>query len=80
MFMVWGLPALVVGVFGRVFSLALDIATGVRNSDILTDETINALMVAAMTAAAIGGTLQCARLWAALRKEQQASLRIAHDS
>ncbi|MFB0839992.1 hypothetical protein ACETK3_18555 [Arthrobacter sp. E44] len=80
MFMVWGFLALVVGVFGQVFSVTLDIAAGGRNSDILTDETINALMVAAMTAAAIGGTLQWARLRAAFRKEQQASLRIAHDS
>lgn len=80
MFMVWGCMALVVGVFGQVFSLTLDIAAGVRNSDILTDETINALMVAAMMAAAMGGTLQWARLRAAFREEQQASLQMAHDS
>lgn len=80
MFMVWGVLALVVGVVGRVFSVPLDIAAGIRNTQILTAETMNALLVGAMMAAAIGGTLQWGRLRTAFRKEQQASLGTALDS
>lgn len=36
MFMVWGGLALMAGVFGRVFSVVLDIAGGIRNTQILT--------------------------------------------
>ncbi|MFE4080401.1 hypothetical protein [Paenarthrobacter sp. YIM B13468] len=78
--MLWGTLATMAGVSGWAFSLALDITSGARNGESLTDAMINSIVVAALTAAAAGGILQWARLRAAFRKEQRSSLRVAQDS
>ena len=72
-FFLWAFLVVAVGVFGRVFAVALDIAAGLRNSEILTIDTMSTLMTAAMMAAAAAATIQWARLRAAFRNEQRRS-------
>lgn len=71
MFFIWGVVAVVAGVFSRFGVVALDISAGITNTQMLTIDVFNGVMIAGMLTATAAALIQWARLRAATRKAQQ---------
>ncbi|WP_454812969.1 hypothetical protein [Paenarthrobacter nitroguajacolicus] len=71
MFFIWGVIAVMIGVFSRFGVLVLDISAGIENTQMLTVEVFNGVMIAGMLTATAAALIQWARLRAANRKVQR---------